>query len=130
MIDMSRDVHPLAVVDPKAQLGEGVIIGPGAVIGPEVEIGANSVIGPNVVLDGRVKMGIRNKIFPGACIGLEPQDLKYKGASTQVVIGDNNVFRECVTVNRATNEGEKTCIGNGCLFMAYTHIAHGCDIGN
>lgn len=123
-------VHPLAVVHPKAELGKGVIVGAGAVIGPDVKIGTKTVIGPNVVLDGNLKIGSCNKIFPGACIGLEPQDLKYKGAPTEVVIGDNNTLRECVTVNRATNDGEQTRIGNSSLLMAYTHIAHGCDIGN
>ncbi len=123
-------IHPSAVVHPKAELGKGVIVGAGAVIGPEVKIGAKTVIGPNVVLDGNLKIGSFNKIFPGACIGLEPQDLKYKGAPTEVVIGDNNTLRECVTVNRATNDGEQTRIGNNSLLMAYTHIAHGCDIGN
>ena len=127
---MSIELHPLAVVDPKAKLGEGVVVGPGAFIGPEVEIGEKTIVGPNVVIDGRVKMGSYNRIFPGACIGLEPQDLKYKGAPTEVVIGERNVFRECVTVNRATNEGEQTRIGDKSLLMAYTHIAHGCDIGN
>ena len=75
-------------------------------------------------------MGPFNKVFPGACIGLEPQDLKYQGAPTEVIIGEKNVFRECVTVNKATNEGEQTRIGDRSLLMAYTHIAHGCDIGN
>ncbi len=129
-IDKSVEVHPLADVSSKAQLSNGVIIGAGAVVGPEVRIGANTIVGPNVVLDGKLKIGSSNKIFPGACIGLEPQDLKYKGAPTEVVIGDNNTLREFVTVNRATNEGEKTIIGNGSLLMAYTHIAHGCEIGN
>ena len=123
-------IHPSAVVHPKAELGKGVIVGAGAVIGPDVKIGTKTVIGPNVVLDGNLKIGSCNKIFPGACIGLEPQDLKYKGAPTEVVIGDNNTLRECVTVNRATNDGEQTRIGNSSLLMAYTHIAHGCDIGN
>ncbi len=126
----SVEVHPSAFVDPKAELDKGVVVGAGAVIGPEVKIGSNTAIGPNVVLDGRVTIGTSNKIFPGACIGLEPQDLKYKGAPTEVVIGNNNTFRECVTVNRATNEGEQTKIGNESLLMAYTHIAHGCDVGN
>ena len=131
MIDHSEvEIHPSAVVHPKAELGKGVIVGAGAVIGPDVRVGEKTVIGPNVVLDGRLKIGSNNKIFPGACIGLEPQDLKYKGAPTEVVIGDNNTFRECVTVNRATNDGEQTRIGNSSLLMAYTHIAHGCDIGN
>ncbi len=124
------EIHPQAVVDSKAQLANGVVIGPGAVVGPEVVIGENTVVGANVVLDGRLKIGSFNRIFPGACIGLEPQDLKYKGASTEVVIGDRNTFRECVTINRATNEGEQTVVGNGSLLMAYTHLAHGCRVGN
>ncbi len=124
------EVHPLAVVDSKAELGNGVVVGAGAVIGPEVRIGDNTLIGPNSVVDGRVRIGSFNKVFPGACIGLEPQDLKYKGAPTEVIIGDGNTIRECVTVNRATNEGEQTRIGSNSLLMAYTHIAHGCDIGN
>ncbi|KGG16223.1 MULTISPECIES: acyl-ACP--UDP-N-acetylglucosamine O-acyltransferase [unclassified Prochlorococcus] len=126
----STKIHPLAVVNSKAELGEGVVVSSGAVIGPEVQIGSNTIIGPNVILDGRLKIGSSNKFFPGACIGLEPQDLKYKGAATEVIIGNNNTFRECVTVNRATNIGEQTRIGDGCLLMAYTHVAHGCDIGN
>ncbi len=129
-IDKSIKIHPLAVVDSKAELSPGVVVGAGAVIGPEVQIGIDTVIGPNVVLDGRVKIGSSNKIFPGACIGLEPQDLKYKGAPTEVIIGDNNTFREYVTINRATNEGEQTLVGSNTLLMAYTHIAHGCDIGS
>ena len=87
---MAIKVHPTAVVDPKAQLAEGVEIGPYAVIGPEVQIGRGSRIGPHVVIDGRVRLGERNRIFPGACIGLEPQDLKYNGAPTEVVLGDSD----------------------------------------
>ncbi len=123
-------VHPSAVVDPRAELAKGVVIGAGVVIGPEVKIGPDTVVGANAVLDGRLKIGSSNKIFPGACLGLEPQDLKYKGAPTEVVIGDGNTIRECVTINRATDEGEQTKIGNGSLLMAYTHIGHNCDIGN
>ena len=124
------EIHPYAEVSSKAELSAGVVIGPGAVVGPDVQIGENTVIGPNVVLDGRVKIGKNNRFFPGACIGLEPQDLKYKGASTEVMIGDGNTFRECVTINRATEEGEKTKVGNGSLLMAYAHIAHNCNVGN
>jgi len=101
----ATSVHPTAVVDPAARLGDGVVIGPFAVIGAEVEIGEGSRIGPHVVIDGRVRMGKANRIFPGACIGLEPQDLKYDGAPTEVVMGDDNTIRECVTINRATHEG-------------------------
>ena len=123
-------IHPTAVVDPKAQIDHGVEIGPYAVIGAEVSIGAGTRIGPHVVLDGRVRMGRGNRIFPGASIGAEPQDLKYNGAPTEVVIGDDNAIRECVTINRATHEGEQTRIGSGNLLMAYSHLGHNCDLGD
>ena len=123
-------IHPLADVSSQSELASGVVIGPGAVVGPDVQIGENTVLGPNVVIDGRVKIGNNNKFFPGACIGLEPQDLKYRGASTEVIIGDRNTFRECVTINRATEEGEKTRVGDGSLLMAYSHVAHNCNVGN
>jgi UDP-N-acetylglucosamine acyltransferase len=83
-----------------------------------------------VVIDGRVRMGRRNRVFPGACIGLEPQDLKYSGAPTEVILGDDNTIRECVTINRATHDGEQTWIGNGNLLMAYSHIGHNCQLGD
>ena len=124
------NIHKYADVSPKAELGNGVSVGAGAVIGPNVIIGPNTLIGPNVIIEGKVKIGSNNKIFPGACIGLEPQDLKYNGDSTEVLIGDNNTFRECVTINRATFEGEKTIVGNQNLLMAYSHLGHNCKIGN
>jgi UDP-N-acetylglucosamine acyltransferase len=127
---MATSIHPTAIVDSRAELAEGVEIGPYAVIGPEVQIGAGSRIGPHVVLDGRVRMGSGNRIFPGACIGLEPQDLKYSGAPTEVVLGDNNTIRECVTINRATAEGEQTRLGDGNLLMAYSHLGHNCELGD
>ena len=123
-------IHPTAVVDPQAQIDPGVEIGPYTVVGPEVSIGAESRIGPHVVLDGRVTIGRRNRIFPGACIGAEPQDLKYNGADTEVVIGDDNTIRECVTINRATHDGEETRIGHGNLLMAYSHLGHNCLLGD
>jgi UDP-N-acetylglucosamine acyltransferase len=127
---MATTVHPTAIVDPRAELGEGVEIGPYAVIGPDVQIGAGSQIGPHVVIDGRVRMGRGNRIFPGACIGLEPQDLKYSGAPTEVVMGDDNTIRECVTINRATADGEQTRLGSGNLLMAYSHLGHNCELGD
>ena len=126
----SVQIHPQAVVDPKAELASCVVIGPGAVVGPEVQIGENSWIGPNVVLEGRLTLGRDNRIFPGACLGLEPQDLKYRGAPTEVVIGDGNTIRECVTINRATDEGECTRLGDRNLLMAYCHLGHNCELGN
>ena len=123
-------VHPNAFVDPSAELHDGVIISQGAVVGPDVTIGKGSEIGPNAVISGRTQIGMNNKVFPSVFIGLDPQDLKYKGAPTEVIIGDNNTFRECVTINKATYEGEKTIIGNNNLLMAYTHIGHNCELGN
>ncbi|WP_413391562.1 acyl-ACP--UDP-N-acetylglucosamine O-acyltransferase [Prochlorococcus marinus] len=128
--DYKVNIHDFADVSPKAELGEGVCVGPGAVIGPDVIVGPNTWIGANVIIEGKVKIGSNNKIFPGACIGLEPQDLKYNGDPTNVLIGDNNTFRECVTINRATFEGEKTIVGNQNLLMAYSHLGHNCEIGN
>ena len=123
-------IHPQAVVDAKAELAAGVVVGPGAVVGPDVVIGANTWIGPNSVLDGRLRLGRDNRVFPGACLGLEPQDLKYRGAPTEVVIGDGNTIRECVTINRATDEGERTVVGDHNLLMAYCHLGHNCELGN
>ena len=123
-------IHPQAVVDARAELAAGVVVGPGAVVGPDVVIGANTWIGPNSVLDGRLRLGRDNRVFPGACLGLEPQDLKYKGAPTEVVIGDGNTIRECVTINRATDEGERTVVGDRNLLMAYCHLGHNCELGN
>ena len=123
-------VHPNAYVDSKAELHDGVDIASGAIIGPNVIIGSGTKIGANAVIQGETKIGKDNKVFPNVFIGLEPQDLKYKGASTEVIIGDDNTFRECVTINKATDEGEKTIIGNNNLLMAYTHIGHNCELGN
>ncbi len=123
-------VHPNAFVDPRAELHEGVMISQGAIVGPNVTIGKGTEIGPNAVITGRTQIGENNKVFPNVFIGLDPQDLKYKGASTEVIIGDKNIFRECVTINKATDEGEKTIIGNNNLLMAYTHIGHNCELGN
>ena len=123
-------VHPNAFVDSSAELYDGVSIASGAIIGPNVIIDSGTQIGPNVVIEGKTKIGKNNRVFPNVFIGLEPQDLKYKGASTEVIIGDNNTFRECVTINKATDEGEKTIIGNNNLLMAYTHIGHNCELGN
>jgi len=123
-------VHQNAYVDPSAVLHDEVIISQGAIVGPNVIIGKGTEIGPNAVITGRTQIGINNKVFPNVFIGLDPQDLKYKGASTEVIIGDNNTFRECVTINKATHEGERTVIGNNNLLMAYSHIGHNCELAN
>ncbi len=119
-------IHPTAVVHPGAEVHPTVKIGPYVVVGEHVKIGADTVIDAHVVIDGWVEIGARNRIFPGAAIGLDPQDLKYDGDLTLVKIGDDNRIREFVTINRATKAGEVTQLGNGNLLMAYVHVAHNC----
>ena len=126
----SHLIHPTAIVDPEAQLHPTVRVAPYAIIGSQVTIGANTIIGSHAVIDGCTEIGANNQIFPGAAIGLEPQDLKYKGANSLVKIGDKNQIREYVTINKATEEGEATIIGNNNLLMAYSHVAHNCVVEN
>lgn len=127
---MSVTVDSHAVVSSKAQLGDNVYVGPFTTIEDDVSIGEGSWIGPHVNIANGTRMGKNCKVFPGAAVGGPPQDLKYKGEPTTLEIGDNNVIRECVTLNRATVETGKTVIGSNCLFMAYTHVAHDCRVGN
>jgi len=124
------EIHPTAVIHPWARIGEGVKIGPYTVIGENVEIGDGCEIGSNVLIEGATRIGKNNRFFHGASVGTEPQDLKYHGETTHVTIGDDNVFREFVTVNLATGEGESTVIGSSCLLMAYVHVAHNCVVGS
>ncbi|QDZ41079.1 acyl-ACP--UDP-N-acetylglucosamine O-acyltransferase [Euhalothece natronophila Z-M001] len=121
-------IHPTAVIANSAELAPSVEVGAYAVIGEKVKIGSQTVVGPHVVIEGPTEIGTNNRIFPGAVIGLEPQDLKYRGAQSWVKIGDDNLIREYVTINRATDEGEVTFIGNHTLLMAYVHVAHNCVI--
>jgi UDP-N-acetylglucosamine acyltransferase len=100
------------------------------VIGENVEIGDDCEIGSNVLIEGATRIGRNNRFFHGASVGTAPQDLKYQGERTYLTIGDDNVFREFVTLNLATGEGESTVVGNGCLLMAYVHVAHNCVVGN
>ena len=123
-------IHPTAIIDPKAKLDSTVEVAPYAVIGADVKIGANTKVGAHVVISGNTEIGCDNHIFPGAAIGLEPQDLKYKGAKSLVKIGERNTIREYVTINRATAEGEETIIGNDNLLMAYVHVAHNCILAD
>ncbi len=127
---MTALIHPTAVINKNAQIHPTVRIKPYAVIGAQVSIGANTVVGSHAIIDGFTTIGKDNQIFPGAAIGLEPQDLKYQGANSEVIIGDRNRIREYVTINRATNEGEATVIGDDNLLMAYSHVGHNCIIGN
>ena len=123
-------IHPTAVIHPGATLHPSVKVGPYAVIGEKVTIGPETVVGAHVVIDGHTEVGARNQIFPGAVIGIEPQDLKYDGSLSLVKIGNDNRIREYVTINRATRAGEATVVGDNNLLMAYVHVAHNCVIGN
>ncbi len=127
---MKTLIHPTSVIHPGAELHPTVEVGPYAVIGNQVKIGPETIIGAHVVLEGPTEIGSGNQIFPGAAIGLEPQDLKYDGSLSWVKIGNNNRIREYVTINRATGAGEATVIGDNNLLMAYTHVAHNCAIAD
>jgi UDP-N-acetylglucosamine acyltransferase len=123
-------IHPTAVVEPGAELDPSSEIGPYAVIGPHVRMGPGNVIGPHAVVSGHTTIGQGNRIFAHASIGGMPQDLKYRGEPTRLEIGDRNTFREYVTINLGTaGGGGVTVIGNGCLFMANSHVGHDCRIG-
>lgn len=124
-------IHPTAVIDPKAELASDVEVGPYSVIGPDVSIDSGTRVGPHVVINGHTRIGKNNRFFQFASIGEENQDKKYQGEPTETIIGDNNVFRECCTVHRGTVQDiGVTRIGSGGLFMAYTHIAHDCIVGD
>jgi UDP-N-acetylglucosamine acyltransferase len=124
-------IHPTAVIDPDARLGEGVEVGPFAVIGPGVEIGAGTWIGPHAVVRGPTRIGRDNRIFQFASVGEDPQDKKYAGEATRLEVGDRNRIREYVTIHRGTVQDRGvTSIGDDNLFMVSTHVAHDCRIGN
>ena len=124
-------IHPTAIVHPDAVIGDGTMIGPYATVGPHVRIGRECFIGTSTIVDGWTEIGDHTTIAPLASIGLAPQDLKYKGEQTRLVIGRNNVFREFVTIHRGTfGGGGVTTIGDHNLFMAYAHVAHDCHVGN
>jgi len=124
-------IDPRAIVSPDAEIAEGVEIGPFSVIGPGVRIGAGSWIGPHAVVNGPTTLGRDNKVFQFASIGDAPQDRKYAGEPTQLIVGDRNVFREFCSINRGTAGGRReTRIADDCLFMAYSHVAHDCIVGS
>lgn len=124
-------IHETAIVDPAAVLSAGVSVGAYSVIGPDVSVGENSWIGPHVVINGPTTIGKNNRIYQFASLGEAPQDKSYKGDPTRLEIGDDNLVREYVTINRGTaNGGGTTRIGNDNFIMAYSHIAHDCQIGN
>lgn len=131
MIDSTAVIHPTSIIDPSAKIGANVTVGPFSLIGPDVEIGDDCIVNSHVVIKGPTVIGKGNHFFQFASIGEDCQDKKYAGEPTQLVIGDNNVFRESVTVHRGTVQDEGvTSIGNANLFMAYAHVAHDCRVGS
>ncbi|AEI68195.1 acyl-ACP--UDP-N-acetylglucosamine O-acyltransferase [Corallococcus macrosporus] len=124
-------VHPTAVVHSGARLHETVEVGPYSIIGPQVTLGAGTRVGPHVVIEGRTTLGERNRIFQFASVGADPQDLKYAGEDTALVLGDDNQIREFVSLHKGTaGGGGATRVGSGNLFMANCHVAHDCVVGN
>ena len=124
-------IHETAIIEPGAKIGNNVRIGAYSLIGADVEIGDDCQINSHVVIKGPTTVGKNNRFFQFASIGEECQDLKYAGEPTQLTIGDNNIFRECTTIQRGTvQDNSLTAIGSNNLFMAYTHVAHDCIIGN
>ncbi|HUP48921.1 MAG TPA: acyl-ACP--UDP-N-acetylglucosamine O-acyltransferase [Thermoanaerobaculia bacterium] len=124
-------IHPTAIVSSEAAVARDAVIGPYAIIGPHVTIGPGTVIGPHTRIEGPTTIGERNHITGHACIGMPPQDVKFRGERTELIIGNDNLFREFVTVSRGTaGGGAITTIGSENFFMAYAHVAHDCHVGS
>lgn len=123
-------IHPTAIIHPRAEVDSSCEIGPYAVIDAAVKLGPRCRVGPQVYLTGHTTIGAENTFHAGCVIGDAPQDLKYKGAPTQLRIGDRNVFREHTTVNRSNKLEEDTVIGSGCFLMTHAHVAHNCRLGD
>jgi UDP-N-acetylglucosamine acyltransferase len=123
-------IHPSAVIHPRAEIGPDCEIGPFCVIGEHVSLGKGCRLHSHVVIDGHTRLGDENEIYPFTSIGLKTQDLKWTGGLTRTVIGDRNTFREHVTIHSATGDGRTTVVGSNNNFLAYTHVAHDCQLGN
>jgi UDP-N-acetylglucosamine acyltransferase len=124
-------IHKTAIIDPKAKIASNVKIGAYTIIGPDVEVNENTIIHSHVSISGQTKIGKENKIYPFASVGNDPQDVKYNNEKTKLIIGDNNTIREYVTINPGTiGGGGKTKVGNNCLFMISSHVAHDCIVGD
>ena len=131
ILENKRNIHPTAIVHPNAKIAEGVEIGPFSVIGEQVVIGRDTKIASHVLVEGWTTIGERNQIHSFSSIGTPPQDIGYRGDETYLIIGNDNVIRECATVHRATTkEDRKTVIGDKNFLMAYSHVAHDCKLGN
>jgi len=126
----SPGIHPTAIVDPDAELGSGVTVGPHAIIGPQVRVGTGTEIGAGVLIERNTVIGEACRIHKGAVLGTDPQDLKFQGEESWLRIGDRTQIREYATLNRGTSESGETVVGDDCLLMAYVHVAHDCRLGN
>jgi len=127
---MARQIHPTAIIESGAELGEDVVIGAYAYVGGMAKVGAGTVMHHHANVEGRTTIGSQCEIFPFACVGTKTHDLKYKGGEPGLVVGDRNVFREYVSVHGATNEADYTRMGNDNVMLAYSHIAHDCIVGS
>ena len=131
ILESKVNIHPTAIVHPKAAIAEGVEIGPYSIIGEHVTIGRDTKISSQVLIEGWTTIGERNHIFPFSSIGTAPQDVGYRNEETYLIIGNDNVIRECATIHRATTkENRQTVIGNNNFLLAYSHVAHDCKLGN
>jgi len=128
--ETAPQVHPTAIVSPRAQLSQGVVVGPFCIVEDDAFLGENTSLESHVVIKRGTQIGRNCRVFAHCVIGHEPQDAKYKGENSRVIIGDNNIFREMVTIHRATGEGEATVIGHNNMFMAYVHLGHNCIVGD
>lgn len=124
------NIHPTAIVDPKAEIADSVSIGPYCIIHADVTIDEGTTLGPNVLVDNGARIGKNNTIHQGTVVATPPQDLKYANERTEFFLGDNNTIREYCTLNRATTHSWKTSVGSNCLLMAYVHVAHDCQVGS
>lgn len=124
------EVHPTALIDPSAELAPGVVVGPYSIVGPGVRVGARTRIGSHVLIERDTTVGEECTLHQGAVLGTDPQDLKYMGEPTVLVVGDRTVIREYATLNRGTIASGVTRVGSDCMLMAYTHVAHDCHLGN
>lgn len=127
---LEAQLHPTAIVDPDATLGKGVVVGPWSIIGPGVRIGDGTQIRSHVLIEKNTTVGADCLVHQGAVLGTDPQDLKYRGEETFLEVGDRTVVREYATVNRGTSDMVRTVVGDDCFLMAYSHVAHDCQIGN
>ncbi len=126
----ATDIHPTALIDPSAELAPGVVVGPYSIIGPNVKVGARTRIAGHVLIERDTSVGEECTISQGVILGTDPQDLKYMGEPTTLLVGDRTVIREYATLNRGTIASGVTRVGSDCMLMAYTHVAHDCHLGN